>query len=45
MSKDQIVTILVDMLAKLLNGNNFIQAKTCNTMDKASKSKPPKAYF
>ncbi len=38
---DQAVTIHVDMLAKLLNGKNFIQAKPCNIENKVSKSKPP----
>lgn len=43
MSKDHIVTILVDMLAKLLNGNNFIQGELYHIKDKGNKSKPPKA--
>jgi hypothetical protein len=43
MSKDHIVTILVDMLVKLLNGMNFIQGEPYNVEDKENKSKPPKA--
>jgi hypothetical protein len=43
MSKDQIVTIRINMLAKLMSGKNFIQGEPCNTKEKVMKSKPPKA--
>jgi hypothetical protein len=44
MSKDHIVTIPIDMLAKLLTRNNFIQGEPCNIEDKVNKNKPLKAF-